>query len=1252
MIIRRAIDGELLSSKDVVSVVGYQHFVKRDRISIQVPVGGSVAEILDEVTAGSPNDFAVNVNGRPVPKDWWSRVRPREGTTLTFTPRLHGDNAGTLIGIAVMIAAMIVAPYAAGLLFAAGTPGFLLTQAVVGGAIMFGGMFLANALFPPRPPQLEDNEEDDRKSLSSLSGGSNQIDLYGPIPAPLGEHRYFPPFGATPYTETKGDQQYLRVLVIWGVGRHDVSDIKIGETPLDEFEDYEMEHRQGLDSDDPITLIPKDVHEEHLSIELETGTPAAERPVRFTQMESDEVSVDVVAPQGIFRLDQQNGDKKPHDVSVDFDYRLADTSDPWVEFTTIEFHRETDAARKGHRFKFPVRGQYEIRATKRTGSEDDHIMHTVIWSVLRSIRNERPINFPKPLCMTALRIKASEQLSGTLQTINGIVKPYMTAFNGTIWEVNQFSNNPADNYRHVLQGDAQGRPKTNAEIDTDALEEWWLFCHRHKYKFKQVRDFAKGTWDVLADICAAGAAVPIHKDGKWSVAWDRDDDLVVQHFTPKNSWGMSFHKDFIEETHAFRVPFINELRSWSQDERTIYDDGYNANNSTKFGQLEFPGVTHPDHIWKLGRRAIAQIRLRPDTISFVTDWEVLVCTRGDRIHLAYDTLRIGQSSGYVKASGTDAGEWIDTDETLFLEGGKDYAVRWRRASDGESFLRSVVAPTAGETKRITVVGSADLPAPGDLFMFGEVGLVTGLFRVKEIENQENLFARVTVVDDAPGIDDAETGDIPEYESHISDPINYYAVVPTNLVVTEWIEQSGTGFRALAKISWQMTRMATVDRFQVQRRDDDIGGDWVNVGSAFPPKTSLEVPVEAAGHWSFRVRAIFSDGQKPSGWAQSDSIQLRGLSAPPSSITNIRRTYVSGNSTLDWDEVIDPRPVRYEVRRGSVVEIAMTVADQLSQPRYGTVGDGTYHVAGYVRGPLGERVYTLNWISIALADSVLVKNIVVEKDEADEGFDGALQGGVITGGVIKTNGIAVTAGWAIEILQDLGINPIGNRLFVYQSPHTVDVQRVEACPVKIDWDGAGAIVGASIFDIDNLFDPPIEDFLGQAASRYTRLIPVIRFASTAAVDVFALADAFVPTDIFLGAAAWDKWRPFSPGSYKGRLFQIGLVGISSELGIDSILSEFKWLIDVPDRMDHYTDLNVPVLGYDIVFRPDGGTTAPFNGGPNGASLPHISSTIIGAVEGDEVRISNLTVDGCKVKVYNRVSAAFVIRTGVNVEAFGY
>ena len=1262
----RPLQGEILGRADTVRVCGYLDPMKQRRIDCEYPAGETIAELLERATAGErrpgfAHALIAQVNGGAIPPEWWGRIRPRPGALVTFFCRLQGDATRSILALAVTVAAIVFAPYLAGLPILAGLTGLIGSQAVIGiigAGIAMGGMLALNQLYPIVPPQLREPES--VKSVAGIQGGSNAINRYGAVPIILGRHRFYPPMAVMPYTEIYGDDQYLRGAVVWGIGRHTRADYKIGETPLEEFEDAEFEHTAGGPGDAPLSLIVRDIHEEQLSIVLEAGEPS----IRLTQPNTFFISVDITAPEGIYRVNKDTGAYRQREVSVDFAYRLAGSSDPWVDFGTITFRREMTTARKARHVNVPA-GEYEVRASAHgTGSDEVNVKSMLVWTALRSATGKHAIRFPKPLALTAFRIRASDQLNGVIDQLNATVNSLALAYDGAgNWVANQPTSNPADLFRFVLQNDAQLRPKPDSEIDIETLEDWWVYCNANRFKYNAVRDTFAGTWNLLCEIAAAGRAFPIHRDGKWSVAWDRPNDVIRQHFTPKNAWGFASEKSFAEETHAWRIPFIDEDKDFAESEMTVYADGYNESNATKFEQIEFPGVTNRDLIWRHGRFHIAQIELRPQTTSFTTDLEGLIAQRGDRVNFASEIDLIGQFSGYVRGAGIDAGnDYIDLDEIAVLQPGQDYAIGFTK-NNGVYVVRSVVVPPGGaETRRLTLAGNDELPIGGELYSFGLAGFETVVMRIKEIVYQDELRARVTVVDDAPEISQADEGEIPDYDPDITPPVDPSSLPPRDLRVTEWLESFGKTLRLMARVSWQVPRLAFIRQFEVQKRDEDAAGDWKRAAIVGGPKTEAEFPLDSEGVWSFRVRAIFADGRF-STWATLPNIEMLGILDPPDDIKNLHRTYISGNSTLDWDEIRDARAVRYEVRRGETLASALTIADKLAQPRFATVGDGTYWIAGYVLRPDGERIYSVNWASVLLQDSVLTKNIIVTHDEAALGFPGDKEGCEVVAGVLRATGAPITAGWALEILND--INALdGYRTFVYRAPvgHIVDVKRLESCPLNMIWEGVGAAVGEDFLSHADLL--AVADILGQAAARQVRVFPVMRVSRSTeftTYDIFAPSDVFAEADIFPEEGpAWEPWQPFSPGAMKGRIFQAGLVGYSLDPEINPACPAFSWAVDVPDRIDNYNNLTIPAAtatsgGLALTFRPDAtpSVPAPFNGGPAGQALPTIGGHVIGAITEDLIiEITNLTLAGCTVKIATGSPPSYIAKSNVSIQAFGY
>jgi hypothetical protein len=146
-------------------------------------------------------------------------------------------------------------------------------------------------------------------------------------------------------------------------------------------------------------------------------------------------------------------------------------------------------------------------------------------------------------------------------------------------------------------------------------------------------------------------------------------------------------------------------------------------------------------------------------------------------------------------------------------------------------------------------------------------------------------------------------------------------------------------------------------------------------------------------------------------------------------------------------------------------------------------------------------------------------------------------------------------------------------------------------------------------------------------------------------VFEPADVFDPTDIFAGNIGWGDWVAIAQGTRVARYFRPGFVLITDKRRHQRDGTKFQWFVDVPDRTDDYTNLTVPtgrarrhVLSRRLHAAPAGGAVAtPFNGGPNGSTVPHVQRSIVNATNGDEVKITNLTLAGCTVTVVNAGAA---------------
>ena len=79
---------------------------------------------------------------------------------------------------------------------------------------------------------------------------------YRSIPVVLGKHRVLPPLAGTTKSEIDATDGHLyqRFLLVWGYGQLKVTDIRIGGAPIGDYEDVQIETREGLASDAATTL--------------------------------------------------------------------------------------------------------------------------------------------------------------------------------------------------------------------------------------------------------------------------------------------------------------------------------------------------------------------------------------------------------------------------------------------------------------------------------------------------------------------------------------------------------------------------------------------------------------------------------------------------------------------------------------------------------------------------------------------------------------------------------------------------------------------------------------------------------------------------------------------------------------------------------------------------------------------------------------------------------------------------------------
>lgn len=812
------------------------------------PIGSSVADMVAHALPGfAPDTVRVSIGDQTVLAEHWARVRPKPGAVviLRVLPRGDRDVLRSVLLIAVTVAAVAVGQLwlgpalATSLGFATGSTAAGFISSVSTTALAIGGTMLVNALIPPRPGLSDDAPS----PTYSIQGWKNVANPNGVIPSVLGLHRMAPPFAALPYSEIVGDEQFITALFVFGYGPVAIRNIRIGETPIGDFHDVAIEIREGYPGDAPITLYPQQVIEDALSAAL---TMKAGATRRVTASDVTGVSVDIAFPGGLVAIRSQDKKARQLPMTVSFNLRQRPFGSPtWQVLPPISItgRQAGKALRRTIRWDFPTRGRWEIELTRTTEDWDDldqtdlpiQIVSRSSWTAIRSYRPEYPINFDKPLALAAVRIRATDQLNGSLDEFNADVSVICRDWNGSAWVVRE-TQNPAALFRHVLQGPAITYPLADSEIA--ALEDWHDFCLARGLKYNRVHDYEASVLDVLSDIAAAGRASPHDTGTSWGVVIDRAMTLIEGHVSPRNSWGFAGERSYSERPDAFRVRFMDETNSFQNAERIVPWPGFVGDPVVTEG-LELPGITDPDLVWKEARRRQYELDHRPDTYTVNQDFEHIAHTRGALVRLSHDVLDRTQKSGRVRA--VDAGAGIVTlDELVTMETGQIYACRFRR-EDGQSLLRTVTT-VPGDTEILTLVGAGDLPAAGDLAFFGIATRESAEVIVKGIEVSDNLTGRMTFVDHAPQIEALTDAEVPPpWDGRAGGPAVVVSGTPPVPVITSIISSQQVGDDSNSIMVMLAPGSGSISTAQYEVRHRIVGAPgWTTTtvsagnGSASPP----------------------------------------------------------------------------------------------------------------------------------------------------------------------------------------------------------------------------------------------------------------------------------------------------------------------------------------------------------------------------------------------------------------------------------
>lgn len=865
--------------------------------------------------------------------------------------------------------------------------------------------------------------------------------------------------------------------------------------------------------------------------------------------------------------------------------------------------------RKVKRIKFPSTGQYDVRIRRLTDdSTDDKLRNDSYLTAVRSITYANPVNFPD-ISGIAMRIKATDQLNGTVSSYNAVVTTLMKKYNPTLgkWEDDQATSNPADIFRYVLQSPAFAKHGdiTDDKIDLEKLQEWWVYCNDLTLTYDRVIDYDTSIDDVLNDICAAGVATLSKVNNVYSVIIDNERPIIKGLVTPRNSWDYSGNINYPEIPHALRIEFRNEEAGYETDERIVYNDGYDEKNATLYERLQFESCTDASLAYWYGRRYFATALLQPETHMFKMDFENLTFNRGDRINLVNDVILVGVGQGRITSLTTNSSGNVigfKIDDILNIPQVNNLGVRIRDNA-GKGINYYLLKPVSGEVNSFdfsSPINANSAPVVGSLCAFVEDGKELDLI-VTQIKPGSNQSATITAIDYAPARFNP-IGEIPPFESNITIAPDLYKPYAPELageiqtdesVMIRNSDGSVTSVMIIPLINRNEANILPIIR--VKRFGTT---DWY-VPTALKKDANEVILTGLQDGVNYDVEVRY---QRQTGLQLlSDALLLKGIkfiggSGRPKKVQNFRVTIMNGMGLFEWapnDDIdISHYVIRYSASTEDVTwESAQVVMDKITSTSItNIIHKGVYLIKAVdMLGNISEEPTV-----IFSNETGTFKNVVEELIQQPDWLG------------VKENVYVGGDNISLDIGQSIG--------YYYFEPDVIDLGQVYECSLT-------ANVRAEIRKRDRIRDVAV-----------VRDVAAIRDIGK---DINTDGDWSVELQMSLSddGVTWSEWSTFIAAKQQFRACKFRIKLYTNSEYITPQVSIAQVTVDMPDRYETGEDIQITDANTGVAIQYEN----PF------WNNPAVNITLQDAAIDDKIEYIEKNNQGFTIKVFNGTLNSYVTRS---------
>ena len=824
------------------------------RKSIEFSVGDTLDQVLGRLSLSDCYEIAVFVNGAPVPREAWKAtvLETYDIVSARVIMRDGGDDGGSNpIAIVLSIAVLVAAPFAAAKILgttAAAVQGTISGAALTAG-IGFVGLLVINSLFPPRLPDAGRGSGSGQLMRQySISGGSNRARPYEPLLLLLGSHRLFPDLAAKEYTEynSNGDQ-FLFQLFDFGIGNLDVGTLKIGENDLSDYASVTTNDNvdQSLVYGDVDTVAGGEFDADNLA--------AISRTLGAM---TTQIGFDVVSQY----YNVSGGGINGRSVTFRLEYKLESDS-VWTTNSVSVSSPDGSEARQPKRSTFSYEvdsGTYDVRAsiTSSISTEDSYTFQAAIsfkgyQDTTADWKGRNPL---------AVKIKATGQLYGRVESLNAECKQLIDHWDGSSWVANSETSNPGDILYKYLRGwyDSDNRLIAGmglpaSRIDQSSIKSFVTHCDDNDLECNVVIEDGRDHASALKLICQCGWASIDLQSGKWGVLYEESGRAMSAVVNPDNVIVGSMTVVYENDALADEIigDFVDSDSDYEQNQirRTVP----NKTNPKRPTIIPLEGIVKGEHAAKELNRAVAAQAYHIRSITWEMDLaEGMPIARGDVVGISHGLVGSGKGGRFTNIDST---RLKVTPSRTYDE--TDTGSIWIWDLNNNVLSRTFTVNSSGELVLNTALPNPPTALDDNPTAYRFMTFLTSsaLEKVRIIGKEPSSSTKLRFIarDEVEDYYDHRTSDL------TWDPVTRRLIGdPESPVPAFSVTQDDNGVRVFA---WALHHSRLIDRYQIRYGDsNDDFDDMAPLHEGFlinSPFESFNFP--SAGSYRFGLVGLSEDG---------------------------------------------------------------------------------------------------------------------------------------------------------------------------------------------------------------------------------------------------------------------------------------------------------------------------------------------------------------------------------------------------------